>query len=348
MSRLLHIVLVTFVAWNLSAQDPHFSQYYFTPLEINPALTGIFEGKYRASMSYRDQWSSLLGTESFRTLRASADIKWGMGKSDFLVLGMTLLGDEVGESKYRQTLGHMTVSYIMKLSQKKYGTGSQYLSGGLKVGVGMNNTNWSNLWFGRQYDIANQTINTSAPNGENFTDDLQTETYPDIGVGLFWYAITSKTSSIYAGFAIDHINKPIISVVNSNTALYQKWTFNVGGELGLGGLHGLMPSLLFAKQGPSRQINVGSQIRFNKRAWGDVALRIGLFGRYVNTFDGGHLDAIILTSTWEMGRFDLGLSYDVTTSSLQSFNSRKGAFEISLTYVNAEYQRRQKVSCPKF
>jgi len=58
MSRFLHIALILFVAWKLSAQDPHFSQYYFTPLEVNPALTGIFEGKYRASMSYRDQWSS--------------------------------------------------------------------------------------------------------------------------------------------------------------------------------------------------------------------------------------------------------------------------------------------------
>ena len=347
MNKKLYIILFVLIGFKLSAQDPHFSQYYFTPLEINPALSGVFEGKYGAGTSYRDQWSSLQGTNSFRTLRASADIKWAMGRNDFLAFGITLLGDEVGESNFRQTLGHMTVSYVMKLSEKKYGTGSQYLSGGIKVGAGMNTADWSNLWFGRQYDVANESINTGASNGESF-DDLNTGTYPDVGVGLFWYAITSKNSSIYAGLSMDHINKPLISLTNSNTALYQKWSFNVGGEIGLNSETSLIPSLLYLRQGPSRQINMGTQVRFSKRSWGDVALRLGLFGRYANTFDGSHLDAIILTSTWEMGRFDLGLSYDVTTSNLQTFNSRKGAFEISLTYVNENFERKLKVTCPKF
>lgn len=345
--RKLYIVLLVFVSLQLSAQDPHFSQYYFTPIELNPALSGVFEGKHRASISYRDQWSSLLGSNSFRTLRASTDIKWGMGKNDFLVFGMTLLGDEVGESNFRQSTGHLTVSYIMKLTEKKYGTGAQYLSGGIKVGAGINSADWSSLWFGRQYDVGNETINTGASNGESF-DELNTGAYPDMGVGLFWYAITSKSSSVYAGFSMDHINKPVISLINSSTSLYQKWSFNMGGEMGFNNETSLMPSLLYLKQGPSRQINVGSQVRFSKREWGDVALRVGLFTRYANTFNGGHFDAFILTSTWEMGRFDLGLSYDVTTSNLETFNSRKGAFEISLTYVNDNFERKLDVTCPKF
>jgi len=98
MRKQLYILFFLVVSCKLSAQDPHFSQYYYAPIEMNPALSGVFEGKYRASMSYRDQWSSLLGSNSFKTLRASTDVKWAMGKNDFLVFGMTLLGDEVGES----------------------------------------------------------------------------------------------------------------------------------------------------------------------------------------------------------------------------------------------------------
>ena len=39
----------------LLAQDIHYSQYYASPLTLNPALTGKFNGYYRATAIYRDQ-----------------------------------------------------------------------------------------------------------------------------------------------------------------------------------------------------------------------------------------------------------------------------------------------------
>ncbi|MFH1322164.1 MAG: type IX secretion system membrane protein PorP/SprF [Bacteroidota bacterium] len=38
------------------SQDIHFSQFYQTPLIINPALTGSFNGQVRVLMNYKDQW----------------------------------------------------------------------------------------------------------------------------------------------------------------------------------------------------------------------------------------------------------------------------------------------------
>ena len=37
--------------------DPHFSQYYVYPSWLNPALTGAFDGDYRVSGIYRNQWN---------------------------------------------------------------------------------------------------------------------------------------------------------------------------------------------------------------------------------------------------------------------------------------------------
>ena len=35
----------------VKAQDPHFSQFSYTPLQINPALTGVFDGNGNRSGS---------------------------------------------------------------------------------------------------------------------------------------------------------------------------------------------------------------------------------------------------------------------------------------------------------
>ncbi|HOA38555.1 MAG TPA: type IX secretion system membrane protein PorP/SprF, partial [Flavihumibacter sp.] len=37
----------------LKAQDPHFSQFFASPLTLNPAYTGKFNGTVRVSGNYR-------------------------------------------------------------------------------------------------------------------------------------------------------------------------------------------------------------------------------------------------------------------------------------------------------
>jgi hypothetical protein len=47
MKKFLPIILLTTLIFRAGAQDPHFSQFYMTPLYLNPALTGAFDGNYR-------------------------------------------------------------------------------------------------------------------------------------------------------------------------------------------------------------------------------------------------------------------------------------------------------------
>ncbi len=42
-----------------AAQDIHFSEFYNTPLQLNPSYTGFFNGDYRFTAIYRDQWSTI-------------------------------------------------------------------------------------------------------------------------------------------------------------------------------------------------------------------------------------------------------------------------------------------------
>ncbi|MES1226414.1 MAG: type IX secretion system membrane protein PorP/SprF, partial [Bacteroidota bacterium] len=41
------------------AQDPNFSQFFASPLTLNPALTGKFDGVYRVAGNYRNQWPTI-------------------------------------------------------------------------------------------------------------------------------------------------------------------------------------------------------------------------------------------------------------------------------------------------
>ena len=60
MMRVVVILLFMHAAvGQLQAQDIHFSQYFSTPLTINPSYTGSFVGDYRAGLNYRQQWGSV-------------------------------------------------------------------------------------------------------------------------------------------------------------------------------------------------------------------------------------------------------------------------------------------------
>ena len=61
----------------LQAQDKHFTQFYAAPLTLNPALTGAFNGKYRASVIYRDQWRNVLD-DPYVTFASAIDVKFDL------------------------------------------------------------------------------------------------------------------------------------------------------------------------------------------------------------------------------------------------------------------------------
>jgi hypothetical protein len=43
----------------VAAQDSHFSQFFSSPLTLNPAFTGKFFGTYRVAGNYRNQWPTI-------------------------------------------------------------------------------------------------------------------------------------------------------------------------------------------------------------------------------------------------------------------------------------------------
>src|SRR3982750_1181630 len=70
------------------AQDPHFSQFFSSPMTLNPAFTGKFNGEVRAAANYRNQWPTI--NRAYETGTLSVDFPilsnhipstdtWGVG-----------------------------------------------------------------------------------------------------------------------------------------------------------------------------------------------------------------------------------------------------------------------------
>src|SRR5215212_4876410 len=76
MKRMKNAVLIIFslfIVQVLYGQDPAFSQFFSSPLNINPALTGNINGDWRIISNFRDQW---IGPASpYTTGTASYDTK---------------------------------------------------------------------------------------------------------------------------------------------------------------------------------------------------------------------------------------------------------------------------------
>src|SRR5829696_7497397 len=79
------------------AQDPNFSQFFASPLTLNPALTGKFDGVYRVAGNYRNQWPTI--NNAFTTATVSLDasiLRSSIPEYDQFGFGIMAFSDKSG------------------------------------------------------------------------------------------------------------------------------------------------------------------------------------------------------------------------------------------------------------
>ena len=97
------------------AQDIHFSQYFASPLTLNPSLTGSFEGQMRAIANYKSQWNSI-SPNMYRTMAASVD---GSLMNEKLGCGLIFFNDKAGTSKMGLTQVALAASTKVKINDNR-------------------------------------------------------------------------------------------------------------------------------------------------------------------------------------------------------------------------------------
>jgi len=344
----LLVTLLAVFSPALEAQDPRFSQYYASSWNLNPAMTGVFNGRWRATVNYRDQWNSFLAPVPFRTYAASFETRYNVGaNNDYASFGLGAMHDEAGTARFTQNKVHLGGAFLKQLSGGR-NSSEHYLSAGAQLGFGQNSIDWSKLWFSRQFDTGSEMPDLGAANGEP-NANANSPLYLDFNAGILWYVVFPNEGFFYAGGAMHHLNQPTISLIEDNKeTLYSRWSGHVGGQFPLTENFAILPGVQVMKQGPAMETDLGINFRYSNNDLNELALRAGVWGRVGNKLDKDlQMDAITIVGMLELNRWMLGLSYDVTVSGLTAANNSRGAFEVSLTYFHPEY-RRSRVTCPKF
>jgi type IX secretion system PorP/SprF family membrane protein len=333
MVKKIFTLLLIFCAGELLAQDPQFSQYYQSPLYLNPGFTGITP-QQRVVFNNRIQWPNL--PQSFTTFSASYDIWVDELKSGFGIIATT---DKMGSAGWRTTTAGMNYSYKIKLNEKIV------FSPGLYFGYGINGLDRSKLRLGDGLEY----------NGISLDPELQklgNQQYFDFGSGFVLYS-----RMIWLGASFNHMNTPNLSILNGVSRLAMKTTIHGGARIPLyngprttAKISYLTPSFIYRVQGPLSQLDFGVNYHIDPVSIG-VWYRGKPFEKGVS--GGPNQDALIFQMGLYLKNVTIGYSYDFSISQL-SANSG-GAHEISIIYEfvakpisRKVKQRNRLIPCPSF
>ena len=348
------LLLTAVLGTGAFAQDPHFSQYNASPLNVNPAMTGLFNGNYRITAIYRGQWNSILSNDQpqgiplFRTFSASFDMRVPIpvSKFDAFGWGLVVMNDAAGASEFKTTQVNLSLAYMKALDRQ----GKHYLTAGFQAGAALRSINYAQLRFGNQFDPSIGDFNPNLPNQETLGDD--NFVFFDLGAGIFWYSFPKKRTNYWAGVALSHINRPDQSFYeNRDAKLYMKITGTGGLQVPLGNQLDLLPSFLILSQGPAFETQVGMFLKLLFEANEPLgnAFYIGPWYRIVRGEEKGIAsDALILQTRFDFASFSLGFAYDLNFSELTPATNAQGSYEVSLVHIGAFKQKSKVKYCPRF
>ena len=320
---------------NVSGQDIHFSQFYMSPLNLNPAMTGVINCDQRLVVNYRNQWAAVLGANAYNTYSASYDRKLAVGRDDYFGVGGSLWADVAGSTKFGTRQARLSFSFSKKISGRR--KTSHYLAVGADAALTQRGVNTNDLRW------PTQVTNGQFDPGAGSTEDIINNNflYPDFAAGLMWFSNLGDRKSLYGGASLHHLNRANVSFLGRTESLYGRLTLYAGGEYPLNKKVSLKPDLIYMQQGPHKEMNIGTAARFSvgqTSARGNVDgsqfFQIGAWFRSGNKVPSGlHSDAIIFATRFEFDKYNIGLSYDYNISQLSTAAAANGSFELSVVYL---------------
>ncbi|MBK8518617.1 MAG: PorP/SprF family type IX secretion system membrane protein [Saprospiraceae bacterium] len=332
------VVLAMFFALSaqLNAQDLHYSQFYNSPQNINPALTGVFNGDHRIMISMRDQWRFV--PVPWFTLSGAYDRKYYVlkGQNQFLGAGLSINNDRQGDSKLNLTSINLNGAYHRILNDHNI------ISGGITLGFASRGFNSTLLTWDKQWD--GEIFNANLPTGESFSN-MERVNFLETGLGLnYRYQRDSRTYADIGTSAL-HLLKPNSAFYNKDVAdLPQRITFSGVGQIRLTKILDLQLHILHQLQGKYNETIFGGlgKIYLSEKRGKEIQLHAGIGYRTAQS--------LIPIMAIQYNNIYAGLSYDVDSNNFNDIvNSNKGGPEIHVRYIIANVKpiKEAKV-CPVY
>jgi type IX secretion system PorP/SprF family membrane protein len=328
---LANILLITFFA---NAQDPHFSQFFSSPLTLNPAFTGKFDGTLRVAGNYRNQWPAFNNVYTTSTLSVDFPIlKSKLPDYDTWGVGILALTDKAGAGVLTNNYLGLSTSYHKALDED----GFQQLGIGFQGTYGQKRLNTDNLKFEDQLTPFGFTgVTQDVFNAANLNIS-----YFDVNAGLLFTSSTNENNNFYIGASMYHINRPKESFKGGNWNIATRTTISAGGYFPVSDILTLHTSGIYQVQNKASETTIGGALAavIDPESENPSNVYIGSWLR-IN-------DAIIPYVGLEFGGMRIGATYDVNTSSLKAGSQSRGGMEISIIYIKRPTGSKG-IPCPKF
>lgn len=317
----------------VNAQDPHFSQFFASPLTLNPAFTGKFDGQFRLAANHRDQWPSI--PKAYVTTSASVDfriLKSRIPEGDVFGIGISGLSDQSADAALKLNYGSLSLSYHKALDENGYNT----IGAGFQATYSSAILDFTKLTFEDQLTqngFTNPTMEVLS-NGNN-------QNYIDMNAGILYSGSSNGTNNYYLGASVYHINRPNLSFIDKVWNLSPRITIHGGGSFPVTDVLSVHTSAIHQIQNKASETLVGASLAANLNGDADNPSSVYL-GSWIR-FN----DAIIPYVGIEVGGLRIGVSYDVNTSNLKAATLSRGGSEFSLIYVK-KHSEIKGIPCPKF
>ena len=329
----LTVALAIFAVQNVNGQDLHFSQYFNTPLLVNPANTGFSpDVDWRAGVNYRNQYTSLTNNP-YKTMSAWGDAQLFNNRFDngWMGIGGAVLKDVAGAGNLSSTRAYGSVAYHQLVGA------ASLLSIGFNVGYVTKKVDFTKLTFDNQWN--GQFFDVTIPSNENFA--YSQVSYVDLQTGLNYAYFANNNTYLNAGLSLSHINRPKESFFSSSsidTRLAVRYTAFLNAMYKINDQWIVNPNAYFSKMGNTFEVVAGMNANYNLSGDGSTQIIGGLYYRYQ--------DAAIPMVGFQLNDFKLTASYDATVSSLGTYNNRYGAYEISLVKTGTYGNGGKELKCP--
>lgn len=318
------------------AQDPNFSQFFASPLTLNPALTGKFDGTVRVAGNYRNQWPTI--NNAFVTKTVSIDfgiLKNRLAEIDQFGIGILGVTDRAGDGILVTNYAGLSLAYHKGLDE----------NGMHQLGAGFQAT-----YVGKRLDVSKvdfedelTPLGFTGITNEVFSNQQINVDYVDVNAGIFYNGSTNGYNNFYIGASMYHINRPKESFQGGEYLLAARTTIQAGGKIPIGSYNALHIAGNHSMQAKAHNTTVGGAFSYNVTNTDDNPTNffIGAWYRFK--------DAVIPYIGLEYNGLTIGASYDANTSSLKPASNTRGGMELSLIYIKRPSDpNAKKLNCPRF
>ena len=314
------VMIILFMNASAHAQDPSFSQFFSSPLNINPALTANINADWRAISNFRSQWIGpaspyITGTVSFDSKIMQHKIPGVFEEGNRLGVGGMFMTDYAMSGIVKSNYASVNLSYNIKLSE---GTAIHRLGAGFGAIYGNKNIDFGRLDFEEQF--TGYGFNVNLPTGEAALSNMKP--YISSSTGLV-YSVTTEKSNIDLGVAAFHLNNP------KQTFLEDRNQYIPMRKVVHGNYERFLTDYVV--------LNINAIYQFQRQA------KYYSFGTAVGYYIPNQKNTMLTGGVWYWSKnavipylgltyndFQFGFSYDATISKLKEANPKPSTWELSL------------------